>query len=64
MTARLRSWRWCSDALEIGCWNGEKVRIAFLIDAFDREVIAHVTVTVTVTGAGISGCDVHDMMLD
>jgi transposase InsO family protein len=51
--------RWCSDACEITCWNGEKVRAAFIIDAFDREVIAHVAVT----GAGISGSDVRDMML-
>jgi putative transposase len=51
--------RWCSDTLEIGCWNGEVVRIAFVIDAFDREVISHVAVT----GAGISGSDVRDMML-
>ena len=51
--------RWCSDACEITCWSGEKVRIAFIIDAFDREVIAHVAVT----GAGISGSDVRDMML-
>jgi putative transposase len=51
--------RWCSDALEIGCWSGEKVRIAFIIDAFDREIIAHVAVA----GAGVSGSDVRDMML-
>lgn len=51
--------RWCSDALEIGCWNGDKVRVAFIIDAFDREIIAHVAVA----GAGISGSDVRDMML-
>ena len=51
--------RWCSDACEITCWNGEKVRVAFVIDAFDREIIAHVAVT----GAGISGSDVRDMML-
>ncbi len=51
--------RWCSDAREITCWNGEKVRIAFIIDAFDRAVIAHVAVT----GAGISGPKVRDMML-
>jgi transposase InsO family protein len=51
--------RWCSDACEITCWSGEKVRAAFIIDAFDREVIAHVAVT----GAGISGSDVRDMML-
>ena len=51
--------RWCSDAFEIGCWNGERVRIAFVIDAFDREIIAHVAVS----GVGISGSDIRDMML-
>ena len=51
--------RWCSDALEIGCWNGERVRIAFIIDAFDREIIAHAAVA----GAGISGSDIRDTML-
>lgn len=51
--------RGCSDGLEIVCWNSEKVRIAFIIDAFDREVIAHVAVA----GAGISGSEVRDMML-
>ena len=45
--------------MEIVCWNGEKVRIAFTIDALDREIIAHVAVA----GAGISGSDVRDMML-
>jgi len=25
--------RWCSDGLEFACWNGEVVRIAFIIDA-------------------------------
>ena len=52
--------RWCSDALEFLCWNGEKVRIAFIIDAFDREIIAWVAVS----GAGIGGSDVRDMMLE
>jgi transposase InsO family protein len=33
--------------------------VAFIIDAFDREVIAHVAVA----GAGISGSNVRDMML-
>jgi len=51
--------RWCSDALEIACWNGDRVRLAFIIDAFDREIIAHVAVA----GAGISGSDIRDMML-
>ena len=32
--------RWCSDGLEFTCWNSEIVRLAFIIDAFDREIIA------------------------
>ncbi len=32
--------RWSSDGLEIGCWNGEVVRVAFAIDTCDREIIA------------------------
>jgi putative transposase len=52
--------RWCSDVLEFTCWNGEVIRLAFLIDAFDREIIAWVAVA----GTGISGSDVRDMMLE
>lgn len=52
--------RWCSDGLEFACWNGEVIRMAFILDAFDREIIAWTAVT----GAGISGSDVRDMMLD
>jgi putative transposase len=32
--------RWCSDGLEFACWNGDVIRMAFIIDAFDREIIA------------------------
>ncbi|TWA28232.1 hypothetical protein FB007_12461 [Sinorhizobium medicae] len=32
--------RWCSDGLEFACWNGEVIRLAFVIDAFNREIIA------------------------
>ena len=32
--------RWCSDALVVGCWNGEVVHIAFVLDCHDREVVA------------------------
>ena len=43
--------RWCSDVFEITCWNGEIVRIVFVIDAHDREVLAwH-----AVAGVGVSG---------
>lgn len=52
--------RWCSDGLEFTCWNGEVVRMAFIIDAFDREIIGWSAVC----GAGISGSDVRDMMLE
>ena len=52
--------RWCSDGLEFTCWNGDVVRMAFIIDAFDREIIA----CAAVCGAGISGSDVRDMMLE
>ena len=34
--------RWCSDALEISCWNGELVQMAFALDSCDREAIAFV----------------------
>jgi len=31
--------RWCSDGLEIKCFNGEKVYVAFTLDCHDRENI-------------------------
>lgn len=51
--------RWCSDALELACWDGSVVRVAFIIDASDQAII----VFTAVSGAGISGSDVRDMML-
>jgi putative transposase len=50
--------RWSSDVLEIGCWNGEVVRLAFAIDTHDREVMAWQAST-----GGISGQMVRDLML-
>jgi putative transposase len=51
--------RWCSDVFEITCWNGDIVRIVFVIDAHDREVLAwHAA-----AGTGISGSMVRDLML-
>lgn len=52
--------RWCSDSLEFTCWNGDVIRLAFLIDAHDREIISWRAVA----NAGISGSDVRDMMLE
>jgi putative transposase len=50
--------RWCSDALEFTCWNGEIVRVAFALDCHDREVIGW-----TATTAGISVEMIRDMMV-
>ena len=33
--------RWCSDSLEIRCWNSESVHVTFALDCCDREVIGH-----------------------
>lgn len=49
--------RWCSDGFEIGCDNGEKVRIAFTLDCCDREAISWVATT-----GGIEGSDIRDLM--
>ena len=52
-------YRWCSDGFEIGCDNGEKVRIAFTLDCCDREAIAWVATT-----GGIDSSDIRDLMVD
>jgi transposase InsO family protein len=52
--------RWCSDGFEFTCWNGEVIRVAFIIDAHDREIIAWKSVV----NGGISGSDIRDMMLE
>ena len=51
--------RWCSDGLEFTCWNGDVVRMAFIIDAFDREIIACVPLSAaTYIGAADAGAGV------
>jgi putative transposase len=45
--------RWCSDGLEIACWNGELVQVAFALDFHDREAIAHVAVPRDLIGTDI-----------
>lgn len=52
--------RWCSDGFEFTCWNGAIIRVAFIIDAHDREIIAWRGVV----NCGISGSDIRDMMLE
>ena len=57
MLGRLRDrTRWCSDGFEIGCGNGERVRVAFALDCRDREAMSWVGTT-----GGISGDDVRDL---
>ena len=51
--------RWCSDAFEIPCLNGEKVRVAFVLDTCDRETSRYVGTT-----AGISGKMIRDLMVE
>ena len=51
--------RWCSDVFEVPCWNGQTVRVAFVLDTCDREVI-----TWTATTAGIAGEQVRDLMVE
>lgn len=34
--------RWCSDAFEIHCYNGEKVYVAFCLDTHDREAVSYI----------------------
>ncbi len=50
--------RWSSDGLEVSCWNGEVVRVAFAIDTHDREIIAW-----QAAAGGISGEMIRDLML-
>ncbi len=50
--------RWCSDAFEVGCENGERVRVAFALDCCDREAMSYVATT-----GGIGGEEVRDLMV-
>lgn len=52
--------RWCSDHLELTCRNGDIVRVLFVIDACDREIIAWSAVA----HAGVSGEMVRDLMVE
>ncbi len=45
--------RWCSDGLEIACWNGDIVQLGFVLDCHDRECLAWVAVARDLTGREI-----------
>lgn len=51
--------RWCSDGFEIGCDNGDRVRIAFTLDCCDREAISWIATT-----GGIDSSDIRDLMIE
>jgi putative transposase len=50
--------RWCSDAFEVACENGERVRVVFALDCCDREAMSFVATT-----GGIGGEEVRDLMV-
>ena len=50
--------RWCSDAFEIHCFNGEKVYVAFSIDSHDRECLSYVA-----HDRPLLARDIQDLML-
>ena len=45
--------RWCSDVLEIACWNGELVQLGFALDCHDREALATVAAARDLLGTDI-----------
>jgi transposase InsO family protein len=45
--------RWCRDALEIACWNGELVQRGFALDGPDREALSHVAAARDLRGTDI-----------
>ena len=54
-----RNRRWCSDGFEIGCDNGERVRVAFALDCCDREAMSFLATTAGITGDDVprrTGC--------
>lgn len=54
-----RNLRWSADVFEIPCLSGEVVRVAFVMDCCDREIIGFVAST-----RGISGEMIRDLMLE
>lgn len=50
--------RWCSDGMEIRCFNGDKVFVAFALDCCDREAFAYVART-----EPLSSDDIEELMI-
>jgi putative transposase len=49
--------RWCSDVLEIACWNGAIVQLGFVLDCHDREALATVA-----AARDLLGTDIQELM--
>ena len=45
--------RWASDITSIKCWNGEKLRLTYILDCCDRSIIAWKA------GAHMQACDIE-----
>jgi putative transposase len=50
--------RWASDITSIKCWNGQKLRVAIVMDCCDRSIIAWRA------GLHIQACDIELMLQD
>lgn len=50
--------RWASDITSIKCWNGQKVRFAFIMDCCDRSILAWRA------GLHMQACDIELMVQD
>jgi len=48
--------RWASDITSIKCWNGQKVRLTFIMDCCDRSIIAWKA------GLTMQACDIELML--
>lgn len=49
--------RWCSDAFEFQCFNGEKIYSAFCLDCRDQEAIS-----IVVRDRNLAAEDIRDLM--
>lgn len=50
--------RWASDITSIKCWNGEKLRVAVVMDCCDRSIISWIA------AKRIQACDIEAMVQD
>ena len=50
--------RWASDITSIKCWNGEKLRVAVILDCCDRSIISWIA------SKRIQACDIEAMVQD